>query len=75
MNHRIEKYLAIATVTPLAGGIAAHADTFFHHYGGETPFLSVTLPDQSDGASTSAALTTNQLTLPHGTACLWSPEG
>ena len=60
MNHRIEKYLAIATVTPLAGGIAAHADSFFYHYGGETPFLSVTLPDQSDGASASAALTTSQ---------------
>ena len=60
MNHRIEKYLAIATVTPLAGGMAAHADTFFHHYGGETPFLSVTLPDQSDASAAQANLTTSQ---------------
>ena len=64
MNHRIEKYLAIATVTPLAGGIAAQADTFFHHYGGDTPFLTMSLfiddIDEGDADIMSAALTTSQ---------------
>ena len=60
MNHRIDRYLAVAAVTPMAGAIAAHADSFFHHYGGDTPFLTLSLPDLSDVANTSAALTTSK---------------
>ena len=59
MNHRIEKYLAIATVTPIAGAVTVHADTFFQHYGEETPFLTLSVGANGSYSGRQAFLTTS----------------